>query len=105
MCKCTWLNIQRLKMRRRSKIDANQKQITTQLRKIDCKVAITSMLGKGYPDLLVAYNLRLFWIELKDGTKPPSQRKLTPDEEKFHQEWQGYVYVCESLDDILKIIL
>lgn len=87
------------------KVDANQKVIVEQLRRLGCSVAITSSLGKGFPDFVVSRSGSCnFLIELKDGSKPPSQRKLTPDEQKFHAEWKGQVDVCNNLDEILKVI-
>ena len=66
--------------------------------------AITSQLGNGFVDIVVGYKESNYLIELKDGNKPPSQRKLTPDEIEFHNKWNGQIAVCESLDDVLKVI-
>jgi hypothetical protein len=41
---------------------------------------------------------------LKDEKKPPSAKKLTPDEEEFFNEWRGQVTKCETLEEILKVI-
>ena len=43
-------------------------------------------------------------FEVKDGSKPPCKRKLTPDEEAFHASWRGHVAVVESVEDALKIV-
>lgn len=86
-------------MRRAARTDANQAQIMRALRAIGCKVKDTSRLGDGFPDLVVGYRGRLTLMEVKDGSKPPSERKLTPDQEKFHAEWAGLpVYVVENED-------
>lgn len=91
---------------RAKKIDANQTEVVRALRKIPgVSVAITSALGKGYPDLNVGYKGRTYLFELKDGSKPESARKLTPDEVEFQGKWTGHYAVVNSLDDILKIIL
>jgi len=42
-------------------------------------------------------------IEVKDGTKPPSARKLTPAEQKFHANWGQSVVIVESADDVLRL--
>lgn len=90
---------------RARKIDANQNQIVKQLRQLPgVSVAVTSGLGKGYPDLNVGYKGVSYLIELKDGSKPPSERKLTEEEERFHKEWKGQIAVCNSFDDIFKLI-
>ena len=30
------------------------------------------------------------FVEVKDGTKPPSARRLTPDEERWHAEVRAF---------------
>ncbi len=90
---------------RAKRIDDNQNQIVKLLRKIPgVSVAVTSSLGQGFPDLVVGYNLSNFLIEVKDENKTPSKRKLTPDEQDFHDNWTGQVCVCKNLDEILTAI-
>jgi hypothetical protein len=36
-------------------------------------------------------------VEIKDGDKPPSKRKLTKDEKEWHAEWTGQVTIWESI--------
>jgi thymidine kinase len=91
-------------MRRIARTDDNQQLIVKQLRQLGCSVAITSMIGKGFPDLVVAYQGKNFLIELKDGSKPKSQKGLTMDEAKFFTAWKGQIDKCESLDEICKVI-
>ena len=91
-------------MRVRGRIDDNQKEVVSQLRKLGVSVAITSMLGKGFPDLVLGYQNKNFLIELKDGSKTKSRKTLTEDEAKFFNDWKGQVDKCESLDDICRII-
>jgi hypothetical protein len=47
--------------------------------------------------LAVGYGGVNYLVEVKDGAKPASARKLTPDEERWHQGWLGRVHVvaCE----------
>ena len=91
-------------MRVRGRIDDNQKEVVSQLRKLGVSVAITSMLGKGFPDLVLGHQNKNYLIELKDGSKTKSRKTLTEDEEKFFNDWRGQVDKCESLDDICRII-
>jgi hypothetical protein len=87
------------------KVDRNQPEIVKQLRKIPgVSVAHTHTVGDGFSDLVVGYKGKNYLCEVKDPAKPPSARKLTPDEEKFHSEWKGQVSVVESVTDILKLI-
>lgn len=84
-------------MRQAARVDANQAEIVAALREAGAKVWCTHQVGHGFPDLLVGWLGALMLIEVKDGAKIPSKRKLTPDERAFFSEWVGYpVYVVES---------
>jgi len=43
-------------------------------------------------------------VEIKDGSLSPSKRKLTDDEEEFHEKWCGQIVICENRQDILDIL-
>lgn len=91
---------------RAARTDDNHAEIRNGLREIpSMKVADTFSAGNGFPDLVCGYQGRVYLLEVKDGTKPPSKRKLTPEQEKFHAEWSGYVHVVKSLDEALSIVL
>lgn len=90
---------------RAKKVDANQKHVMKLCRQIPgLSVVSIHTVGKGVPDLLVGFRGVNYLVELKDGAKVKSAKKLTPDEEEFHANWKGQVCVAESIDDILKII-
>jgi hypothetical protein len=89
---------------RAKKIDANQPRIVEQLRKLHVSVRVLSMVGEGFPDLILGFRKMCFIIELKDGSLPPSKRKLTPEEQKFADTWRGQYAVCETLEEILIVI-
>lgn len=82
--------------------DDNQTKVVKALRQCGFSVAITSMVGKGFVDLVIGKNGVNLLVELKDGEKPPSARKLSEDEELFHAAWRGKVIVANNIDDILK---
>ena len=91
-------------MRRAAKIDSNQNEIVEALRRCGASVLITSQLKNCF-DILVGYNGINYIVEIKDGKKPPSQRKLTQGEIKFRDNWRGgKYYVINSVDDALKMI-
>ena len=95
------------------KVDVNQPQIVMALRASGFSVAITSSLGRGFPDLCVGINLgglngidRRYTtlIEIKDGTKPLSAQKLTPDELKFRENWAGNYHIIRSVEDVANLL-
>lgn len=91
-------------MRRAARIDTNQPEIVQALRAIGASVAPTHMIGRGFPDIVVGFRGLNFLIEIKDGSKPPSKRQLTPDEQEWHEAWQGKVVVVETVDEAYEAI-
>jgi hypothetical protein len=98
-------------MRRAAKVDANQPAIVAALRKAGASVGLLHSVGGGCPDLVVGYRdpatgLReCVLVEVKDGSKPPSARKLTEDQEDWHAAWRGRpVAVVETVEDALRVI-
>lgn len=92
-------------MRKKARVDDNQNAVVKALRQITgVTVAITSQLGNGLPDFIVGTKGKNYMIELKDGKKANSKKKLTEDEQEFHDKWKGSIHVCESLDDVLNVI-
>jgi len=83
----------------RRRIDANHAAIVDALRAFGCSVQSLASIGKGCPDLLWAKDGRTGVIEVKDGSKPPSARRLTEDEERWKANWHGEYMVVESIDD------
>jgi len=99
----------------RSKTDTNQTRIVEALRAAGCFVQSLASVGKGCPDLAVGADDRWMLLEVKDGSKPPSGRKLTDDEIKWHRKanqfapvWTVYdeigaLWVCGKTNEIPKI--
>jgi len=93
-------------MRTAAKIDANQNDIVRALRSIGACVQSLAQIGKGCPDLLVAYRGKWFVAEIKDGSKPPSKRKLTPDEQEWHNQFNQQATICiwYSVEDAINTV-
>ena len=89
---------------RAAKVDANQSEIVFALRGVGATVQHLHAVGKGCPDLLVGYRNQNILMEVKDGAKPPSGRKLTPDQVEWHGSWRGTVCVVKSVDEALGVI-
>jgi Holliday junction resolvase len=90
-------------VRRAAKVDANHAEIVDALRLIGVSVASTAAIGKVFPDLVVSDGSRTLLIEIKDGEKSPSKRKLTEDQEKFAAAWRGQIARVECVADALKL--
>lgn len=88
-------------MRRAARTDGNHTEIVEAFRKHGCSVWDTSRMGEGGPDLVVGRWQRCVLVEVKDGSLPPSRRKLTPDEIKFKREWKGAYCIVENIDDVI----
>ena len=44
-------------------------------------------------------------MEIKDGTLPPSKKRLTEGEDKFCKSWKGgKYYIVESIEQAIAII-
>lgn len=79
--------------------DENEPEIVRVLAQIGA-----SVLRLHDCDLLVGYRGKNILIELKDGAKPPSARKLTDKQLIFRAEWRGQYDVAHSIDDVLHIL-
>lgn len=87
-------------MRRAAKIDANQPSIIKAFRSLGWSVLVLSQMGQGCPDILCAKAGLTILAEIKDGSLPASQRKLTPDQRDFHRKWLGCILIIKSIDDV-----
>lgn len=86
--------------RKFARLDDNQGQVVTWLRKFGAWVQSLAAVGDGCPDLLVIYRGRVYLLEVKDGAKRPSARRLTEAELAWHagaREAGGEVLVVESV--------
>lgn len=92
-------------MRRAAKIDANQPDIVEALRRCGATVQPLHTVGQGVPDLLVGFRGQTLLLEVKDGAKPPSERKLTPDQVRWHEAWDGHpVYVVRDVTEAVGVL-
>ena len=88
-----------MSFRRAAKVDANQAEIVEALRKNGWYVLIVSQL-KNCCDVIASKKGRTVAIEIKDGSRIKSERRLTEGEQKFKKEWQGEYALIEKVEDI-----
>ena len=83
-----------------SRRDANHKEIVDYARKIGFSVLETHAIAGGL-DLVVAIFGIDQRVEIKDGSKPPSARKLTQAEKRTFDHWRGRkCLIWQSTDDV-----
>jgi len=67
--------------------DANERAI---IKAMEAEGAFVRQINdEGRFDLLVWHKGQTLLMEVKDGSKPPSARRLSDAEQKFHDEWPG----------------
>lgn len=62
-------------------------------------------VGGGCPDLLVSFRGWTGLLEVKDGSKPPSERRLTAAEAEFISTWPGDVFVVTAPDEAVRRVV
>ena len=87
-------------MRRRGRVDNNQKEIVEALRKIGASVQILSSVGSGCPDILVGFRGNNYLFEIKSSEK----EKLTEDENTFFLNWCGTVDTIYNMEQVLFVL-
>lgn len=95
-------------MRRAARRDRNHVDVLDHARAHGVSVLDLAALGDGCPDSLwcvsgphgFVYSL----VEIKDGSKPPSERKLTPDQRAFHLRWPDAIPIVTSREDADRLI-
>ena len=92
-------------MRRAARTDANQTEIVLACTAHGWTVQSLAPVGVGCPDIVVGARGVNVLLEIKDGSKPPSERRLTPDQVAWHKRWQGQVVVVETPEEACGAVL
>jgi hypothetical protein len=93
--------------RRANRKDANHGRIVRTLRQIGAHVIDTAVAPQLGFDLLVVFRGRVYFIEVKDGSKPPCERQLTEGERAQQAALSLHdvaYHVVLSEDEALKVI-
>jgi len=88
-------------MRRAAKVDLNQSEIVTALRRVGASVQPLHAVGAGCPDLLVGFRRACFTLEIK---QPKSRERRTPEQIEWHAAWRGHVAVVTNIAEALAAI-
>lgn len=100
--------------RRTHRADQNQPDLVKQARKVPgMKVAITSQVGDGFPDLVIGRRVSIDWLKEKFGDwvpmnfiveiKPTASEKLRKKQADFEADWPGQYDRATTLSEILKL--
>ena len=92
-------------MRTAAKVDGNHGEVVKALRAHGIAVKSTAAMGSGFPDLICAVRGVTVLLEVKDGAKPPSERRLTAAEAEFIGHWPGLVYVVTSAEEAVAVVV
>ena len=90
---------------RAARIDANHEQVVLALRTAGATVQSLAAVGQGVPDLLVGFQGKTLLMEIKDGRKTPSERRLTEAQLKWHGAWNGGpLAIVDGVDAALRML-
>lgn len=89
-------------MRRAARRDANHSSIKDVFTSLDCSVLDLASLPCGF-DIAVGYKTQCILVEIKDGEKPPSARKLTLNENNAHNAWRGPKAIVTTNDEAVLV--
>lgn len=81
---------------RARRVDANLTEIVHEFRRLGCSVHVTNDMW----DLTVAWSGVVMLIEVKDGKKPPSKKRLTKRAQEFYKTWKAQPKVVEDLSGV-----
>jgi Holliday junction resolvase len=90
--------------RRAARIDANQPDLVNIMRGMGASVEITSGAHDGMTDLIVGFGGVTVLVEVKDGSRPPSERKFTPKQVEFHSRFMGAITTIETVDQAIELM-
>lgn len=76
--------------------DENQAPIVDLVRTLDARVAITTIVGKGFPDLVVGFRNQTHLVEIK---KPGGE--LRQSQKDFVRKWPAPIWVIDNGQDLV----
>lgn len=94
---------------RRTRRDANHKDVVAALAGVGASVVDLAACGKGVPDLLVGYRGRTWLLEVKNPAHRRKSGSTNPTtgakQEAFRASWRGEpVQVVETVDEALRAV-
>lgn len=87
---------------RAAKVDVNQVQIVSALKKAGIAVKSLAAVGQGFPDLIAGFRGVNVLLEIK---RPERPGRRTPDQVTFLASWPGLVKVVTSPDEAIRVVV
>lgn len=92
------------RVRQAARTDSNQDELVKTIRALGASFFSTTAIA-GQLDGVVGCAGIDIRVEIKDGAKPPSRRRLTEDEQKVFDEWRGRTpVILQSIDDVIELV-
>ena len=91
-------------MRLAARKDDNHKEISLTFERLGWSVLDIYQIP-NCADIIVGKWNHSIVIEIKDGSKPPSKRKLTQGEISFRDRWRGDYRIVTCIQDVIDIDL
>jgi hypothetical protein len=76
-------------VRRAARKDSNEPDLRKAWVRIGGSWLKITPVDGGEPDALLGFRGRMALVELKDGDKPPSARRLRSNQVEWHRTWRG----------------
>ena len=86
-------------MRRNARVDSNHTEIVAAFRKLGASVLSLANLGRGVPDLLIAWCGVTMLVEVK-----AQKGKETEDQLRFFEGWQGQIFIVRDTEGVLTVV-
>ena len=85
------------------RVDSNHAEVVGWFEDLHCSVINVSRTPCGF-DLVVGYGGLSICVEVKDGKKSPSRRKLSDTEKKVHDRWTGGARIVKDMQDVITTV-
>lgn len=85
---------------RARRVDANLKEIVDEFRRLGCAVHVTNDMW----DLTISLGGLVMLIEVKDGAKPPSAKRLSKRAKEFYKTWLAHPRIVENKEQAKEVV-
>ena len=88
---------------RAKRVDSNHSEVVAAFRKLGCSVLDLSKVGKGCPDLAVAFMGMTYLVEVKDG-KAKINADVKKRQEEFRANWKGPHAIVRDVSGAVTVV-